>query len=375
MLHMENLNRNESARGKRGSLVSLAGIALNFLLAVAKIVLGIFTSLVSLVADGLNNLSDCGSGAVSLVSFRISQKPADKEHPYGHQRAEYVASMIISFLILLLAAELLRESIGKIADGGLSQGNVFVYVLLGVSVAVKAGMFFLYSVTAKKIGSDTLKAAATDSACDCLATLAVGAGLLLSHYGIAADGYAGLVVALFIAWEGIGVLRDAGTKLLGVAPDPETIEKIRAVILNGEGIIGVHDLRVYRFGRDRYYATAHIEADANLPAAVTHSYLDRVERSVSEETGVELTAHFDPVDLNDSEALELETRIRAAVEGMFEEIDLHDFRLVRGAQIKVIFEAGVPYSCPQKDEEIQKTIERAVRVMGEYEPVVRVERE
>ena len=372
---MENLNRNESARGKRGSLVSLAGIALNFLLAVAKIVLGIFTSLVSLVADGLNNLSDCGSGAVSLVSFRISQKPADKEHPYGHQRAEYVASMIISFLILLLAAELLRESIGKIADGGLSQGNVFVYVLLGVSVAVKAGMFFLYSVTAKKIGSDTLKAAATDSACDCLATLAVGVGLLLSHYGIAADGYAGLVVALFIAWEGIGVLRDAGTKLLGVAPDPETIEKIRAVILNGEGIIGVHDLRVYRFGRNRYYATAHIEADANLPAAVTHSYLDRVERGVLEETGVELTAHFDPVDLNDSEALELETRIRAAVEGMFEEIDLHDFRLVRGVQIKVIFEAGVPYSCPKKDEEIQKTIERAVRVIGEYEPVVRVERE
>lgn len=372
---MEQIKENESMRRKRGSLVSLAGIALNFILAVAKIVLGAFTSLVSLVADGLNNLSDCGSGAVSLVSFRISQKPADKEHPYGHQRAEYVASMLISFLILLLAAELLRESVEKIIAGGLAQGNLFVYILLGVSIAVKAGMFFLYAVTAKKIGSDTLKAAATDSACDCLATLAVGLGLLLSHYGIAADGYAGLVVALFIAWEGIGVLRDAGTKLLGVAPDPETIEKIRSVILSEEGILGVHDLRVYRYGRNRFYATAHIEADANLPAAVTHSYLDRAERRVAEETGVELTAHFDPVDLNDAEAMELETRIRAAVEGMFEEIDLHDFRLVRGAKTKVIFEAGIPYSCPKRDEEVQNTIERAVRVIGDYEPVVRVERE
>lgn len=372
---MENSQNNEAVRGNMGKLVSAVGIALNLLLAAAKIVLGILTSLISLVADGLNNLSDCGSGAVSLVSFRISQKPADKEHPYGHQRAEYIASMIISFLVLLLAVELFRESLDSVMEGGLSSGNLYVYILLGVSVAIKAGMFFGYGITARKINSDALKAAAIDSACDCLATVAVAVGLILSAYGIAADGYAGLVVSLFVAWEGISILREASSKLLGLAPEPALVEKIRAIILAEEGVLGVHDLRVYCFGRARFYATAHIEADASLPAAITHECIDRVEHKVLHETGVELTAHFDPVDLNDSEAAELETRIRAAVEGMFENMDLHDFRLVRGARDKVIFEVGVPFSCKTSDEEILSAVTNAVRLLGEWEPVVTVERE
>ncbi|MDE7159023.1 MAG: cation diffusion facilitator family transporter, partial [Clostridiales bacterium] len=274
---MESLNEAKNIGSRQGKIVSAIGIALNLVLAVFKIALGAVTSLISLVADGLNNLSDCGSGAVSLVSFRISQKPADKEHPYGHQRAEYVASMIISFLVLLLAVELFRESLDSVLAKGSSQGNVFVYVLLGVSVAVKAGMFVGYGMTAKKIHSDVLKAAAIDSACDCLATVAVAVGLVLAHFGIAADGYAGLVVSLFVAWEGVSILREAGSQLLGRAPDPALVDKIRSIILNQEGVLGVHDLRVYQFGRARYYASAHIEADASLPSAVTHECIDRAE--------------------------------------------------------------------------------------------------
>ncbi|MDE5897005.1 MAG: cation diffusion facilitator family transporter [Clostridia bacterium] len=362
-------------RTKRGVLVSAVGIVLNFLLAAAKIVCGILFGLVSLTADGVNNLSDCGSGAASLVSFRVAAKPADKEHPYGHQRAEYVASMIIGFFVLLLAVELLRESAEKIAAGGIPHGSCGIYILLGVSVLVKGGMFVLYRITAKRIGSDTLRAASVDSLCDCFATLAVALGLVLAEFSVPADGYAGLAVALFIGWEGVGILREASSKLLGQAPDPALIERIREIILNGNGVLGLHDLRAYRYGPDKFFATVHIEMSAGLPALSSHAIIDGLERRVAEDLGVELSAHLDPVDLQDSEAQELEERLRAAAEGMVEGLDLHDFRLIRGATVKFVFEAGVPFSCPKSDREILNDLERAVRVLGDYEPVIGVERE
>ena len=366
----------EEKKKRYGKVVSAIGIAVNFALAAVKIVFGALSGLVSVVADGVNNLSDCGSGAVSLVSFRIAEKPADKEHPYGHQRAEYIASMIIGFFVLLLAGELFRESVEKIVSGALVAGTTLVYILLACSVAVKAALFALYRGAAKREGSDTLKAAATDSVCDCLATLAVIAGLLLTQYcRFAADGYAGLLVALFIVWEGIGIVREAGSKLLGQAPDPAVLDEIKNIIVNGNGVLGLHDLRVYRYGPHKFFATVHIEMPASMPALSSHEVIDGLERRVAEETGVELTAHLDPVDMRDEEAKLLEERIRAAAEGMVEGLDLHDFRLIRGAKKKVVFEAGIPFACVKKDGEVQSDLERAVRVLGDYEPVVTVERE
>ena len=370
------MEQNEKLRTRRGILVSAVGIILNFLLAAAKIACGALTGLVSLAADGANNLSDCGSGIASLVSFRISSKPADKEHPYGHQRAEYIASLLIGFFVLLLAAGLIRESVEKIVAGGTASGNVWAYALLGASIAVKAGMFVFYRVNAKKIDSDTLRAAARDSACDCVATAAVGVGLLLTRFcGFAADGYAGLLVALFIVWQGIAIEREAGSKLLGQAPDPELLEKIRAIILNGNGVLGLHDLRAYRYGPNKFFASAHIEMPAELSAIASHEIIDGLERKIFAELGVELTAHLDPVDVRDEEAKLLQERVRAATEGMVSGLELHDFRLVRGAKTKAVFEIGIPYSCPKSDREVQNDVERAVRVLGDYEPVVGIERE
>ncbi|MDE6059612.1 MAG: cation diffusion facilitator family transporter [Clostridia bacterium] len=363
-------------RLKRGKIVSAVGIALNFVLAALKIVFGALFGLISVIADGVNNLSDCGSGVVSLVSFRIAAKPADKEHPYGHGRAEYIASMIIGFFVLMLGVELIRESIMKIISGEVSESSIGIFVLLGVSVAVKAGMFVLYRVSARRLKSDALRAASLDSACDCLATIAVIVGLVISRYtSFAAEGYAGALVALFILWEGFQIVRDASSKLLGQAPDPALLESIRGVVLSEQSILGMHDLRVYRFGTEKYFASAHLEMDAKVPALEAHEVIDGVERKVLAELGVEFTAHLDPVDLSDEEAKELEERIRAATEGMTEGLNLHDFRLVRGSKKKIIFEAGVPFACPEKDKEIQNNLERAVRLLGDYEPVVTVERE
>lgn len=198
---------------------SVIGMICNLLLAAGKIVAGTLTGLLSVLADGVNNLSDCGSSVVALVSFRVAKKPADKEHPYGHRRAEYIASMCIAFLVLVLAVELGRESLDKIVAGTESASVWWVYLVLGISVFVKACMFVGYRVVAKKTDCDPLRAAATDSACDCVATLAVLAGALLSQFaGISADGWMGILVAIFIGWQGVKLLLEAGSKLLGQAP-------------------------------------------------------------------------------------------------------------------------------------------------------------
>ena len=363
-------------REAAGGRISLIGIVCNVLLAAGKIAAGAIAGMVSVVADGLNNLSDCGSGVVSLVSFRVSAKPADREHPYGHRRAEYVASMIIAFLVLALAVELGRASVETIVAGEAARTVWWLYVVSGVSILVKAGMFCLYRVYARRLESDTLRAAATDSACDCAASLAVIAGMLLSAYTPwQADGYVGAAVALFILFQGASLLKEASSKLLGQAPDAALTARVRAILCEGEGILGVHDLKLYDYGRGVVFATAHAEMDSRLPALTSHERLDGLERRVLQETGVSITLHLDPVVVGDEEARELEERVRAAVEGYADGMNVHDFRLVRGAVTKVVFEVGIPFSCPVGDNALRSDIERAVRVLGDYEPVVTIERE
>ena len=365
-----------SEKKRVGNTVSIVGIVLNFMLAASKIIFGVLFGIVSLTADGANNLSDCGSGVVSLVSFRIAEKPADKEHPYGHQRAEYIAAMFIGFFVLLIAVELLRESIEKIVTGTVADTGYLVYILLGVSVAAKGGMFAMYRIAGKKFDSDVLKAAALDSVCDCIATAAVAAGMLVSDYaGFPADGIAGLVVVLFIVWEGVGIVKNASSRLLGQAPAPAFVERLKETVLQSDGVLGVHDLRVYRYGPNKYFATVHVEMDVREGAETSHAKIDALERRVLRELGTELTAHFDPVDPTDSEAKELEEKIRAAIDGIYEEMDLHDFRLVRGERKKIVFEVGVPFDLKIGDDEVAATLTSAVRVLTDAEPVITVERE
>lgn len=370
-----NITMDSVRRARTGAIVSLAGIACNVALAAAKITVGLLFGLVSVIADGFNNLSDCGSSVVSLVSFRIAEKPADREHPYGHRRAEYVASMIIGFIVLFLAAELVRESVEKIIGGSIFEGTYIVYAVLGVSVAIKAAMFVFYRAYAKKLQADTLRASAIDSACDCIATLAVLAGVLISHYAnLPADGWAGVAVALFIAWQGGLILKEAGSKLLGQAPDVQLINSIHMRLLSGEGVLGVHDLRVYPFGREKYFATAHVEMDGNIPSLEAHSVLDGLEHSVAEEFGVELTCHLDPVDLSDTEARELEEKVRTLALQICEGLELHDFRLIRGKRAKIIFDIAVPFSCKKTDSQLHAELENCVHGVGEYDTVITIDR-
>lgn len=368
--------KKETGQFHRGILVSLAGLCCNALLAAAKLCAGFLSGLVSVVADGFNNLSDCGSCLISLVSFRIAEKPADEKHPFGHQRAEYIAALLIAFLVLALSLALLRESISRIALKSEAVAELYLFPVLGVSLFVKAGMGGFYAYHAKKMKSEALRAAAIDSACDCLSTGAALLGALLSRFSLPyADAIIGLLVALFILYQGGKILADASSKLLGQAPDRELVSEIRARILQEDGVLGLHDLKIYPLGAYKKVGTVHIECDAKEDALISHERLDKIERAVKEEFGVELTAHLDPVALDDEEKSELEQRVRAAVEGMADDMDIHDFRIVRGARVKLVFEVGIPFSSKLDEGELKSDICRAVKVLGDFEPVVTVERE
>ncbi len=363
-----------SERTRDGILTSLFGVICNLILSAGKIVSGILFGLVSVAADGINNLSDCGSGIVSLVSFFISEKPADQKHPFGHRRAEYIAAMVTGFLVLFLSVELLRESVAKAIRGEGSAGPWIVYPILGVSILAKAGMFFFYRIKAKRLSSDALHAAAMDSLCDCIATVAVIAGMTMQQFGIPADGWAGIAVSLFIAWQGIRILLEAGSKLLGQAPDPKLLEQIKTMILKTNGVLGLHDLQIFGYGYGASFATVHVEMDARFSALTSHAILDGLERRVREATGVSLTTHLDPVDLRDGEAENLKKKLAERIGEALEGAELHDFRMIRGVKIKVIFDVCVPYACKLKDEQIRRLLEAAVKDLGEYEPAITVER-
>ncbi len=358
---------------RQGAFVCLTGIFCNLLLSAAKIAVGFCFGFVAIMADGFNNLSDCGSGIVALISLFIAEKPADREHPFGHRRAEYVAALITGCFVLAVAAELLRESIGSVVQGGTPDSPFPVYLVLGISIAVKLGLFALYRLYAKKYGSDPLKAAATDSLCDCLASLTAIAGAALSPLFPAADGWAGIVVSLFILWQGIRILTEASSKLLGQA-DPDLSERVKQLLLSTDGVLGVHDLQIFSYGKDAVYATIHAEMDAELPMLAAHTAIDRAEMRVRQETGVHLTVHLDPVDLNNFEESSLKRKVTEAARQLFEGVEVHDFRLIPGTNT-VEFDVGVPYGCRMTDEELKETLEAAVKSLGDYEPIIAIERE
>lgn len=356
-------------------IASAVCIVLNILLAGAKIAAGLLCGLISLLVDGFNNVSDCGSGVVSLVSFRVAEKPADKEHPYGHRRAEYIAAMLIGFTIFALAVELFRESIEKIITGGLSPDSISAYAVAGASIAVKAGMAVYLYVVSERLQSETLRAASIDSASDCAVTLAVIAGMLISRFaGLPADGYVGCAVALFVAWQGVSVLKPAVSELLGQAPEEALVRGIREYLLAGDSVLGVHDLRVINYGRGVYYATAHVEMDGAIPSLAAHAVLDGLEHGVFEKFGVDLTVHLDPVDLKDEEALVLEEKVKNILPAVAEGLEAHDFRLVRGVKTQLVFDVVAPYSLKLSNAEICSKIEDVLSLPSGYTLSVTVER-
>lgn len=354
---------NPSVRRAYGTLVSVVGIVLNLLLAVGKLTVGLLTGALSIQADAVNNLSDAGSQIISLVTFRIAAKPADREHPFGHARIEYVASMIVSFLVLLVGWELLSGSVDKILH---PTETLFSWVsvgVLGVSVLVKLWLCIFNRKIAKRIDSSVMRATAADSLSDAGATAAVLASTLVFKFtGFDPDAYMGVLVAVLILVAGIKILNDTKNSILGEKPSEETVAMISEVVSRFPEALGIHDLVVHNYGPGRIMASLHVEVDGHEDIFKSHDMVDLIERILRDECGIEATVHMDPIVVNDSLVDELKAITAGLVTSLYPEVKIHDFRIVPGdTHTNLIFDVAVPFEVKDSDETVKRRIDEAVR--------------
>lgn len=336
---------------------TVLSMVLNILLATGKIVCGIVFGAISVTADGFNNLSDCGSNVITVIGIKASSKPADKKHPFGHARSEYIAAMAASFMILLLAFELFTQSIDNIISGKVSEFSIISFAILITGIVVKSGMFVLNLVVGKKYSSEVLLATSVDSISDVFASLVVVISLIVGRFtSLNLDGYVGALVAVMIAISGFGILKRTVSKLIGESPTPELTAEIKRMLLSYDGIYGIHDLEIHNYV-NKMYASVHAEIDAEIPVLAAHELIDKIERDFAQNTDIVLTIHLDPVVLHDIETTKLLGRVSDIIKNINSDFALHDFRVVKcESETKLIFEVGVPYEATQSDKEILNSL-------------------
>lgn len=286
----------QDVRMSYGNLASITGIALNILLFFAKIIIGWLTASVAITADAINNLTDFSSSIISLIGFKMAAKPADKGHPFGHGRYEYLSGLIVSILILIIGVEILRSGISKILHPETVTYTIPAFIVMGLSIIIKLWMSHFYSVISKRISSSALIASAQDSKNDVITTAAVLAAALLSYFlKVNLDGIMAVLVALFIIWSGIEVLKETSNPLLGQALEEEKTKELLARIDSFDGVIGSHDLMVHDYGPSQTYASVHVEMDSRFNSEHAHRIIDSIEKAFKAEYDIELTIHLDPV--------------------------------------------------------------------------------
>lgn len=369
--------RDPAVRQRYGRLGSIVGILVNLLLSAGKLLTGFLSGSVAITADGVNNLSDAGSSLISLVSFRLAARPADEEHPFGHARMEYLSSMAVAVLILFLGVELAQSSLRKILA---PEDSLFSWLSVGVLVLSILAKLWLYRFArglGRRIDSQLMAAAATDSLSDVLATAAVLISALFSPFlDFSLDGWMGALVAVFILRAGVGIIREAMDKLLGEAPTGELVEEIESYVRSYDGVVDCHDLMVHSYGPGRCFATVHAEVPANRDIMDSHDIIDNIERDIFRDKGIRLVIHMDPIVTDDAE-LELHRRlIREILDEIGEELTFHDFRMVTGpSHTNLIFDVSAPFRFPLTDGELCRLIQERVRAReGNLFTVITVDR-
>ncbi len=327
-----------------GKLAGAAGLVANILLFAAKVLAGVLTGSLSVVADAFNNLSDAGSSIVTLVGFRLSSAPPDKEHPFGHGRMEYLSTLLVAVLIILAGVELASASIEKITDPSLPVFNPVSLIILVVSIAAKLWMALFYRHIGRLIQSDTLKAAMTDSRNDVICTAIVLVGLVVGAvWQVAVDGYIGMAIALFVIWSGIDVLRQTVSLLIGQAPDPELVKGIKETVLGYNGVVGIHDMMIHNYGPGRCIVSLHAEVPCREDIMKSHEIIDQIERELMDKYHVVSCIHMDPIDTDDERIGDLQMLAQTVLQDIDEHLQLHDFRVVFGeSHTNLIFDVAVP---------------------------------
>lgn len=368
---------NISIRTAYGVLASGVGIACNVLLSLAKMMVGMLLHSVSVMADAFNNLSDAGSSIIGLVGVKMAEKPADEDHPFGHGRIEYVAALIVAFLVIEVGFTFFKDSISKIRHPEELRFQMVSIVILGMSILVKLWLGMFNKKLGKKIDSQVMMATAADSLGDVIATAATVVSILFWKVtGINIDGFVGLGVSLVVMWAGIGIARDTLEPLIGEATTPEDYRRIKKFVEKYDGIMGSHDLIVHNYGPGRSMASIHAEVPNNVSIEVSHEIIDRIERDAAKELGIFLVIHMDPLETEDQTVLKVRKKTEKAVEELDSRCSIHDFRMVKGEdQMNLIFDLVVPreYSEKKGDELMIRVIERMQEIDKRYQCVITLE--
>ena len=352
-----------AVRERYGKLAGLVGIFVNVLLCGGKLLAGTLSGSVSITADAVNNLSDAASSIVTLLGFKLAAKPADDAHPYGYQRVEYLAGLTVAALILLIGAELVKSSILRILHPETVAFTALGAAVLLVSIAAKLWLCLFYRKLGCAIRSKTLKASAADSRNDVISTAAVLAAYIFAYFThIQIDGWAGLLVAVFILWSGVGIAKDTIDPLLGEAPDEELVHAIAREIRSYDSrVLGMHDLIVHDYGPGRRFASVHVELDAREDVLEAHELIDNIERDVTKKLHVELVIHHDPIVTDDAEVNEVRQHVEAVVTEIDPRLSFHDFRMVRGREhSNVIFDLVLPFDLRGQEHALRTRISEAL---------------
>lgn len=360
--------KDEKVRAAHGKLGAWFGIFSNAILFLAKFISGLLSKSVSVVSDSINNLSDFANSSITLVGFKISSKPADKKHPFGHQRMEYITGLIVSIVIIALAIIMGYQSIDKIIAFHSGSGDIEVlspiiaittFVVLGVAVLFKIIQAYVNFSLAKIIDSVALKATGVDSLTDAVATTLLLISSLLSYYlgYVFLDGYMGLIISLFICYSGIKMVIATSSPLLGESVDKKHIQNIIDEILSYEGVLGIHDILAHNYGPTKLFMSVHVEIDARMKLLSAHELIDNIEMDIRQKFDVELTIHMDPIDVSNEETLKLKEQVISILKDIDKSLSIHDFRVVHGeGHTNILFDILVPFKDDVKQDDILQTL-------------------
>lgn len=366
-----------SVRTAYGVLASIVGIFCNVFLFIVKFAAGLVLHSVSVTADAFNNLSDAGSSIISFAGVKMAEKPADRDHPFGHGRIEYIAALIVSFLVLEVGFTFLKDSFGKIWRPEELNFQTVSVVILILSIAVKLWLGLFNRRLGAKINSKVMMAVFTDSMGDVITTSATILSILFFGLtGINIDGFVGVGVALVVMWAGVGIARDTLEPLIGEAIDPEVYEQIKKFVEGYNGIEGTHDLIVHNYGPGRSMASIHAEVPNDVDIEQSHEIIDRIEREASKQLGIFLVIHMDPAEMKDEKVLLIKEKVERILEELDPACSIHDFRVVHGeAQTNLIFDMVIPieYSETARKELPMRLMERIKEVDSRYECVITVD--
>lgn len=353
-----------NVRASYGKLSGRVGIFCNAFLFAVKFIMGTISGSVSITADAVNNLSDAASSVISLIGFKMAEKPADEDHPYGHARYEYLSGLTVAVMIILIGFELFKTSFDKVIHPSTVDFSIALVIVLAVSILIKLWMAFFNKSLGKKINSSALEATAADSRNDVISTSAVLVAAVISHFfKINLDGYMGIAVAVFILYSGIGLVKDTLDPLLGKAPEPELVDYIQKKILSYDGVLGTHDLMIHDYGPGRKFASVHVEMAAEGDVLKSHDIIDNIERDFLSKDNLNIIVHYDPIVTKDDIVNDFRSWLMEQVKSIDPHLSIHDLRIVPGnSHTNLVFDCVMPHCINMSPSELKAEIRRLVNI-------------